>query len=123
MKKIARKWAFGSMSYGIGLASALLVAGCYPKAGPAPGPVSANGVARASTRWPGVTGESLAAGHDLFIANCNRCHDYPDLTAVADEKWPAIVNRMGDKAELSPAQIDLVLHFVQTARSEQVAKP
>jgi hypothetical protein len=84
--------------------------------------VSPDRAAWASTRWPGVTPASLAEGHDLFIANCNRCHDYPDLTVIADERWPAILERMGNKADLTAAQRDLVLHFVLTARSERVTK-
>lgn len=127
MKKFRWKWDLRRTSHGIALAATLLatgiVAGCYPKAGPAPGPVSPKSVASASTRWPGATAESLAAGHDLFIANCNKCHDYPDLTVIDDQKWPDIVDRMGHKADLTPQQIELVLHFVQTARSEQVGKP
>lgn len=121
MKKNGRKWLLGARD-GMALLVAGVVVGCYPKAGPAPGPVSANGVARASARWPGTTAESLTAGHDLFIENCNRCHDYPDLTAVAEEKWPDILGRMANKAGLSDAQRDLVLHFVLSARSEQATK-
>jgi hypothetical protein len=130
VKKSGRRLAPGARDgitfRGLGRVVALLVAGivagCYPKAGPAPGPVSGNAVARASARWPGTTAESLTAGHDLFIENCNRCHDYPDLTAVAEEKWPGILERMANKAGLSNAQRDLVLHFVLTARSEQATK-
>jgi hypothetical protein len=84
--------------------------------------VSANGVAWASTRWSGATAESLATGHDLFIDNCNRCHDYPDLTAKAEDKWPATVEKMRKKADLTHAQGDLVLEFILTSRSEQTAK-
>jgi hypothetical protein len=123
VKKTRWTWPLGGANQGMLLLVAGFVSGCYPKAGPAPGPVSADGVQRAYTRWPGVTAESLTAGHDLFISNCNKCHDYPDLTAIDEDKWPGIVKRMGNKADLAPPQIDLVLHFILAARSEQPAKP
>jgi len=96
--------------------AALVATGCYPKAGPAPGVLSADNAAWASTKWPGTTPESLAAGHDTFIAKCNGCHDYPDLAAIDDDEWPGIVDSMGDKADLDATKKEAVLHFVLAAR-------
>ena len=93
-------------------------AGCYPKAGPPPGALSAGSVTSASTRWPGATATSLAAGRDLFLAKCNSCHDYPDLAAIPDERWPHILDKMARKADLATEQRDAVLHFVLASRSE-----
>src|SRR5580658_8968765 len=90
----------------------LLGAGCYPKAGPAPGVVTAHGVTWASTRWPGVTASSLSAGRDLFLAKCNACHDYPDLTAIPEARWPGIIDEMGGKAHLGTEEKGEVLYFV-----------
>lgn len=124
MTKTGWKWPLGTTRQCIPLlVAALFMGGCYPKSGPAPGPASPKGVAWASTHWPGATTESLAAGRDLFLANCNRCHDYPDVTDISEEQWPKIVDRMGNKADLAPPQRDLVLRFILTARSEQTAKP
>jgi len=98
---------------------AVTEAGCYPKAGPPPGALSAGGVTSASTRWPGATESSLSAGRDLFLAKCNACHDYPDLAAISDERWPHILDKMARKADLAAEQRDAVLHFVLASRSEQ----
>jgi hypothetical protein len=103
-------------------AALLTAVGCYPKPGPAPGPVSASAVTRASTQWPGVTGPSLSAGRDIFLAHCNACHDYPDLTAISDDRWPGILESMAKKAKLSTDQRDEVLHFVLASRSDQAPK-
>jgi hypothetical protein len=97
-------------------------AGCYPKVAPPPAAVSGEHVTSASTRWPGVTAASLAQGHDLFVANCNQCHGYPDLTAISDDRWPGILDKMGRKAHLDPAETDAVLHFVLASRAEQGAR-
>jgi hypothetical protein len=96
--------------------------GCYPKAGGAPEALSPGGVAAASTRWPGVTADSLARGRELFLAHCNACHSYPDLVVISDDRWPGLIDWMGKKAHLSDEERDAVLHFVLASRSEQGAR-
>src|ERR1700677_4691971 len=76
------------------VAVAFMGASCYPKVAPPPVALSANSIASASMRWPGVTAGSLATGHGLFVANCDVCHGYPDLTAIPDERWPNILEKM-----------------------------
>ena len=100
------------------MGSALLaaVAGCYPKAGPPPGSVSPNSVTWAEKQWPGATAESLAAGRESFLAKCNGCHSYPDRNAIADEKWPSIIERMGKKADLDDKKREELLHYVLASR-------
>jgi hypothetical protein len=96
--------------------------GCtlFPKAGNVPEPVSEADVARASAKWPpGVSQESLQAGRAQFMAKCNHCHDYPDLRAIDEPDWPSIVKRMGQKAQLSPQDVDNVLHFILVARERR----
>ncbi len=104
------------------LASGFLGAGCYPKAGTAPGELSPKSVTWASTRWPGATAGSLAAGRDHFIAKCNGCHDYPDLAAISDERWPPIVERMAKKSGLGAEEKDAVLRYVLAWRSDQAGR-
>ena len=94
---------------------------CYPKSAPAPGAISPDEVARASTRWPGATAESLSKGRDLFLAKCNACHGYPDLSAIPEERWPTIVERMAKKADLASGGGDAVLHYVLAARTEHAS--
>jgi len=93
-----------------------LAAGCYPKSAAAPGTVSAGSVTWASTKWPGTTEASLAAGRATFLAKCNGCHGYPDLAAISDEKWPAIIERMGSKSGLDKPKSDEVLHYVLASK-------
>jgi hypothetical protein len=104
------------------LVAGLAGAGCYPKAGAAPPPLSAESAAHASARWAGATPNRLAAGHDLFLAKCNGCHDYPDLTAIPEEKLPRIVERMGGKIHLDAEQHDAVLNFVLASRAQQLGE-
>jgi hypothetical protein len=104
------------------VAIGLIEAGCYPKVAAPPGVLSASSVASASTRWPGVTVSSLSHGRDLFLANCNACHGYPDLAAISDERWPGIIEKMAKKAGLGAEDGDAVLHFVLASRSEQGAR-
>jgi hypothetical protein len=96
--------------------AALGASACYPKSGPAPGGLSPDSVTWASEKWPGSTPESLTKGHDAFIAKCNGCHDYPDLAAVDDEKWPRVIDRMGNKVDLDAGTKEAMVHFVLAAR-------
>lgn len=100
----------------------IMGAGCYPKAGPAPGALSARSVTWASTRWSGVTEGSLSAGRSHFLAKCNGCHGYPDLAAIPDGRWPAILERMARKSGLGAEERDAVLHYVLASRSEQAGR-
>jgi hypothetical protein len=95
----------------------VLAGGCFPRVAPPPGALSADPVAWGSSHWPGVTGEALAHGHDLFVGNCNRCHGYPDLAAIPDVRWPRLVEKMGKKSHLDAAGRDAVLHFILAYRS------
>jgi len=104
------------------VAVSFVAAGCYPKVAPPPGALSASDATSASTRWPGVTPDSLAHGRELFLANCNACHGYPDLAAIGDDRWPGILEKMAKKANLGADDRDAVLHFVLASRSEQGAR-
>jgi hypothetical protein len=127
MKEIALasppRWGLDQIMRSVALvAVGFMGMGCYPKVAPPPGALSTNSVASASTRWPGVTARSLSTGHDLFLANCDVCHGYPDLTAIPDERWPGILEKMARKSHLGAEERDAILHFVLASRSEQGAR-
>jgi hypothetical protein len=95
----------------------IALASCgYPKSGPAPGPLQPQATTTAEQRWPGTTTEQLEQGRTIFIAKCNACHDYPDLHAVAEDRWPDVLKKMSVKAKLSPEESTMVLHFILAAR-------
>ncbi len=101
----------------------LLTAACgYPKTGTVPGPVTPAAEATAATRWPGTTPEALRNGRELFTAKCDDCHGHPDITAIADDRWPGILGRMGKKAKLTEPQTQDVLRFILAARADTAAK-
>jgi hypothetical protein len=95
------------------LLAAAFVAGCYPKAGPAPGAMAPTSVEWAAAKWPGDTEASRKEGHG--------CHGYPDLVAISEEDWPSIAKRMASKSDLPPEKGELLVHYVLTARHEQAA--
>lgn len=97
----------------ISIAVAGLTACGFPKSGPAPGPLAPDAAAAAQQRWPGTTAAQLEEGRTLFVAKCNGCHDYPDMHAIPESRWPDVVTKkMGPNAKLSPEQTTEVLHFI-----------
>ncbi len=101
------------------LAVAAGSAACGPKTGGAPAPLTPEAATTAAARRPGSTPTSIAAGHDTFIANCNRCHGYPLLSAIPDEKWPPILDEMAEKAKLTPEAKRQVVDFILAARATE----
>jgi len=105
--------------HGVWVVGAVLTLfGCgYPRAGAAPGPVLPAQVERARAKWPDANEASLEQGRQLFVANCSKCHSLPDRNAVAPEKWPRTVERMGAKAALSREETQLVFRFIEATRA------
>ena len=96
--------------------SVLLLSCGFPKAGPAPGPVQPSSASAAEQRWPGTTAAQLERGRATFVAKCNGCHDYPDVRAVPESRWPEIVTKMSSKANLTADQSTPLLRFILVAR-------
>lgn len=90
----------GTMAVGL----ALVAVGCNVKTAAAPGPLGPAQVQAAKARWPGATAETLAAGRELFLEKCARCHGYPDATAYSQAEWPGLVERMAGNAGLSESE-------------------
>lgn len=101
-----------------GILSIAALSGCFPKAGPLPGPLPSESIARAQSRWPAATEESLARGRGLFAEHCDNCHHYPELREYSETQWPKIVWRMSKKSGISPDDSERVLHFVLAARAD-----
>ncbi len=89
----------------------------FPKTAAAPGAVSPAEVSAATTKWPDASEAQLTTGREAFVARCNHCHGYPDLASVPDDKWPAVMDRMGKNASLDAAQKEAVLRFILVARN------
>ena len=66
-------------------------------------------------------GEALATVHKgflgrvLFVDHCAKCHAYPAVHAVPDEKWPQVMHSMAKKSHLGPDDEQKMLRFVLTA--------
>jgi hypothetical protein len=100
----------------LGIVAAVGLGACYPKAGPAPGPLTPASLAAAQSRWPSTTAASLESGRKVFLDHCNKCHDYPDVTAFSEDKLGSVVPKMGKKAHLTQEETDQVLTFVLVLR-------
>ena len=65
-----------------------------------------------------VADPAVGHGKELYTANCNKCHGYPDPHLFADDKWPHTVEEMGEKAKLAPADRQAVLQYILAAKKQ-----
>ena len=94
----------------LSLIALLTLVGC-PSTAPVPGVVTA-----ADPQESAV----LAQGHRIFSESCGSCHGHPDVTQKTASEWPATVERMGAKADLSADEVRAVTRFVLAARARAV---
>jgi hypothetical protein len=57
----------------------------------------------------------LEQGRSLFLQKCDRCHFQPRIKRRGPEKWPAIMDKMRLKAELSSRQDTLIRTYLMVA--------
>ncbi len=98
------------------LTSLSVSSACFPKAGAAPGPLTAASLDEAPLKYPGMTAQELEEGRALFLQSCEGCHSYPDTAHYPEAKWPSIMAKMGPKSELTAEQAEKVLRFVVVTR-------
>lgn len=89
---------------------------CYPKAGEVPPPPTPADVTRATAKWPDTTEDTLATGRGVFTTKCNTCHSHPDVKAIAEDKWPGIMDRMAERAKIDQTQKAATLRFILVSR-------
>lgn len=66
---------------------------------------------------------TVANGQALFTSACSKCHGYPDPQSESDADWPAIVEDMGEKADLAAADRKAVLQYILAAKKPRAAAP
>lgn len=54
-----------------------------------------------------------AAGKEIYMAKCNKCHGYKDPGNYSRERWVPIMDKMAVKSNLSASEKSSVLMYVQ----------
>lgn len=52
-------------------------------------------------------------GQNLYMENCGRCHDLPNIPDYTAERWERIVPSMSKKAHLDATQEQAVMTYVR----------
>jgi mono/diheme cytochrome c family protein len=60
---------------------------------------------------------TLTTGRSIFVSRCIQCHALQDVSRFSGPGLTAIVGIMSRRANLSPAQHDALLKYLQTVRS------
>lgn len=95
---------------GVGLA----LAGCA--AAPIAPPLGQSDADRLTARGQAVTLAELQQGRSLFVGRCASCHILPRPAAYGTDRWPAFIDEMAARAQLSPPQAGAVLRYLLAAR-------
>jgi cytochrome c2 len=54
-------------------------------------------------------------GRAIYAAKCHSCHRLYAPSRVGPEKWPALMEKMGEKAKLQPEEEKQILDYVLAA--------
>ena len=95
----------------------LLLSACFPKSAVPPGPLSPEQIAREQSLRPAVSADELEQGRKLFITECGRCHDHPDIQAIPLDRWPDIVGRMVGRTKLYAGARPMLMQFVEAVHN------
>jgi len=58
----------------------------------------------------------LEHGREIYLGKCTSCHSAQTISKFSATEWPGIVNEMGHKAKLAPAEEQVLLTYVLAAR-------
>ncbi len=82
---------------------ALILLGCTP-----PPPIAT----AADADRAHVPLAELSQGRDLLLQRCGGCHDVPRPGDAARDKWPALMDDMGQRAGIDRSQRHLIEQYV-----------
>ena len=71
---------------------------------------------RLTARGQPVSLGELQEGRSLYVARCASCHRLPPPEAYSPERWPAFVDEMAARAQLTSPQATTVLRYLLAAR-------
>lgn len=61
---------------------------------------------------PSTTSESRSPGEAAFRRSCQSCHTLPRPSQKTDAEWPELVERYGQRANLSAEEIEQITAFL-----------
>jgi len=110
---MTRRWRSKAAKGAMILAGVWIVTGCMTTQQMAPlvsEVVSGIGLA------PGVTGQSLEQGRQVYLSRCAKCHSIEPVNRYSDRRWKEIMEEMAVESRLGDQQKTDVLAYVLTAR-------
>jgi hypothetical protein len=103
------------------LAAALTLAACVGVRGFVPAP--AEGPVTDAGQRLGFSSDSIARGHDVYAARCQRCHSLEPPQDRTVKEWEHILPRMARKARIDEAEMGDVRAYILAAREAATSTP
>jgi mono/diheme cytochrome c family protein len=70
-------------------------------------------------KYKDATMATLNHGYRLYTTTCTKCHEVKNIYTRAEAKWPAIIDKMAQKAGISSADKDAVYKYVMSVKATQ----
>ena len=98
----------------------VLAAGCASLPRPEP-----EDVVRGRTRFSELDLQRLSTGRNAYVQRCGGCHALHLPKRLSADAWPAMLTKMQEEIELSPAERSVIEQFLVTMalRPESSASP
>jgi hypothetical protein len=64
-----------------------------------------------------VTMQTLTEGHSIYTGVCTNCHAAKPIHPRTEDRWPGIIENMGNAAKISQREKDAVLKYVLAVKA------
>jgi len=59
-----------------------------------------------------------APGRDLYASKCHSCHRLHDPAGIDPDRWPAILDKMAEKAKLTAEEKETIRRYIEATSSK-----
>ncbi len=100
---------------GLGFAAPAIVAAALISGCASTKPATTSATTQATAKVCPIGQESGKSGNQLWVENCNRCHNARSPTAYSRAQWDLIVHHMRVRANLTAEEANKIAAFLRAA--------
>jgi hypothetical protein len=70
-------------------------------------------------KYPEVTMQTLANGHDIYIGVCTNCHGMKNIYKRSEESWKHEIDVMAPKAKITDSQKNELFKYILSMKASE----